>query len=72
MRKKGIEPVQKQAKKFIRKYLIKNAWYGAARLSKETGIPLSTLSLWLNGRTDNLKTPAYFEAIQQWIKEHQS
>lgn len=72
MRKKGIEPEQEQAKDFVRDYLIRNEWHGAARLSKETGVPISTLCYWLNGRTDNLKTPAYFEAIQKWIKEHQS
>ena len=72
VRKKGIEPEQHAAKEYIRNHLINNTWYGVSRLSEDTGVPVTTLYYWLNGRTLNLKTKVYWQRIRRWIKRKES
>ena len=67
---RSIIPEQAAAKAAILKYLKSNPHIVLSDISRETCVPLDTLSKWVNGRTLNLKTPAYWQAIQNWVEAH--
>ena len=65
-----IIPEQAEAKEKIKDYLMKNRHVLLPDIANECGIGPQTLYSWINGRTLNLKTPAYWKAIQKWVKEN--
>jgi predicted transcriptional regulator len=67
---RAIIPMQQEWKSAIRRYLEEHAYIVLSDIARDTAVPVATLYYWLNGRTLNLKTRAYVEAIAQWVEAH--
>jgi predicted transcriptional regulator len=67
---RSIIPEQAAAKAAILQHLVDNPHVVLSDIARDTGVPMPTLYYWINGRTLNLKTPAYWQAIQKWVEAH--
>ena len=67
---RSIIPEQASAKAAILQHRAENPHVVLSDIARDTCVPLATLYYWINGRTLNLKTPAYWQAIQKWVEAH--
>jgi len=67
---RSIIPEQAEWKDVIRRHLADHPYRLLGDIAKETAVPIATLYYWVNGRTLNIKTRAYAEAIAQWVEAH--
>jgi predicted transcriptional regulator len=67
---RAIIPEQQAAKAAILQYLDENTHIVLTDIARDTCVPMPTLYYWIKGRTLNLKTPAYWQAIAKWVEAH--
>jgi predicted transcriptional regulator len=72
MKRRDIIPEQEKAKAFMRRWLEVQPEKMLVDISRETGIPLTNLYYWVNGKTLNFKTPAYVQAVNKWMARHKN
>ena len=63
-------PQQAELKTAILEVLERKPWLVLADVSHDTCVPLSTLYFWVNNITLNMRTPAYLEALRDWVEAH--
>lgn len=69
---RAIYPEQAEWKQAMRHYLATHAYILLSDIARDTAVPHATLYYWINGRTLNIKTRAYVEAIARWVKAHEN
>ena len=62
-------PEQIEMKAHIKEHLPKHGMV-LGDVARETAIPEKTLYFWVNGRTTNILTQAYIQALRKWMKAH--